>query len=218
MRKTRSVLVVLAILAPTGAGAQEVWDKPTYGTAYLKAGFQPDPHQVEMRAGGDIDVAPILGGECKGHIASSPDYSLTYGSGQHPFAIFVEGQADTTLVVRDPSGSWYCSDDFNGSNPAVVLDNPVPGPYQIWVGVYAADGGNPEVALLVTAPLEEEAPSGEGPDIEWGDNTSRFAGDGQCDDPRFAGPGTRHPLLARDRYHDADDCRRLFEEGRIYLR
>ena len=217
MRITVSVLGILAVLAPMGASAQKVWDEPAYGVVYLRAGFEPDPHQVDLRAGGGIDVTASLGGECKGFIASSPDYSLTYDSSEHPLAIFVDSQADTTLVVRDPGGSWLCSNDFNGHNPAVIVAEPGPGPYQIWVGVHDADGGNPEAVLFISAPIEE-ASSGDGPGIEWGDNTSRFAQDGQCDDPRFAGPGTADLLVDGDRYHDAADCRRLFEEGQIYVR
>ncbi len=54
--------------------------------------------------------------------------------------------------------------------------------------------------------------------IEWGDNTSEWANDGECDDPRFAGPGAAETLLDEDRYHDGNDCRRLYQEGRLYLR
>ncbi len=53
--------------------------------------------------------------------------------------------------------------------------------------------------------------------IEWGDNASRYASDGICDDPRFAGPGMSGTLLEGDLFHDAEDCRRLYEDGRVAL-
>ena len=55
-------------------------------------------------------------------------------------------------------------------------------------------------------------------DPDFGDDTSRWANDGECDDPRFEGTGTAHTLLVEDRGHDAADCRKLFGTGRIALR
>lgn len=53
---------------------------------------------------------------------------------------------------------------------------------------------------------------------DFGDNTSRWANDGECDDPRFEGEGSAETLLDGDNGHDATDCRSLFGEGRIALR
>ena len=55
--------------------------------------------------------------------------------------------------------------------------------------------------------------------IDFGDDTSLYANDGECDDPRFEGPGmTTTPLLDSDRMHDATDCRTAYEAGEIRLR
>jgi hypothetical protein len=55
--------------------------------------------------------------------------------------------------------------------------------------------------------------------IIWGDDSSRYSKDGECDDKRFAGPGmTDTPLLDSDVKHDATDCRAAFEQGRLHLR
>ena len=55
--------------------------------------------------------------------------------------------------------------------------------------------------------------------IQWGDDSSRYAKDGECDDKRFAGPGmTDTPLLDSDIKHDATDCRAAFNQGRLWLR
>lgn len=54
--------------------------------------------------------------------------------------------------------------------------------------------------------------------INFGDNESQWAGDGECDDPRFAGEGmTETPLLAKDAYHDADDCLAAWRTGGLRL-
>ena len=49
----------------------------------------------------------------------------------------------------------------------------------------------------------------------FGDNTSEWAFDGECDDPRFTGPGVDEILLDEDLGHDAADCQALFDKGRI---
>ena len=54
--------------------------------------------------------------------------------------------------------------------------------------------------------------------VSFGDNTSSYADDEICDDPRFEGPGAASTLLDSDRERDAADCRALFEAGKITLR
>ena len=54
--------------------------------------------------------------------------------------------------------------------------------------------------------------------IMWGDDSSKFSKDGECDDKRFTGPGmTDTPLLDSDIKHDATDCRAAFSQGRLQL-
>ena len=55
--------------------------------------------------------------------------------------------------------------------------------------------------------------------IQWGDDNSRFAKDGECDDKRFVGAGmTSTPLIDSDIKHDATDCRAAYTQGRLELR
>jgi len=54
-------------------------------------------------------------------------------------------------------------------------------------------------------------------DIDFGDDTSSWANDGECDDPRFEGPGAAAVLLDGDLGHDATDCRALYESGEVSL-
>ncbi|HTM78773.1 MAG TPA: hypothetical protein VL133_14230 [Devosia sp.] len=53
--------------------------------------------------------------------------------------------------------------------------------------------------------------------INFGDNTSSYANDDQCDDPRFQGPGADTVLLDSDLRHDRDDCKAAFEAGTVVL-
>lgn len=52
---------------------------------------------------------------------------------------------------------------------------------------------------------------------DFGDDSSEWANDGECDDPRFTGPGSAAELLDVDRMHDATDCRTAFEDGKVTL-
>ena len=49
--------------------------------------------------------------------------------------------------------------------------------------------------------------------IDYGDNTSQWSNDGECDDPRFFGSGVASELLDEDIGHDANDCRAAVEAG-----
>lgn len=54
--------------------------------------------------------------------------------------------------------------------------------------------------------------------INFGDDSSEWANDGECDDARFTGPGlTSTPLLEEDVLADATDCRAAYEAGRLFL-
>lgn len=55
-------------------------------------------------------------------------------------------------------------------------------------------------------------------DVDFGDNSSSYANDNICDDPRFEGPGVASTLLDSDRRADAEDCRAAYEQGTITLR
>lgn len=57
-----------------------------------------------------------------------------------------------------------------------------------------------------------------GSNVDFGNNSSQWANDGECDDPRFEGNGMATVLVEADRGRDAADCEALFEAGRIQLR
>lgn len=69
-----------------------------------------------------------------------------------------------------------------------------------------------------TIRLAPEATPGPATAIDFGDDSSTWSGDGECDDPRFGGDGmTSTVLLETDRRRDATDCSAAFEAGTIYL-
>ncbi len=121
--------------------------QPRYRTFNLTANFQPDPQSVNVTAGGDGDASG-LGPGCLGVIDwSKPDVDLNYNAGQFILSIWAESGADTTLVIYDPAGNWYCNDDFRGVDPAVRFNNPLSGNYNIWIGTF---GGLADARLYIT--------------------------------------------------------------------
>jgi len=77
-----------------------------------------------------------------------------------------------------------------------------------------ADAQDQKLAL---AGGQAGAPGTAAPDF--GDDSSQFSKDGECDDKRFEGPGmTNTPLLDQDVGHDASDCRSAFEQNRLTVR
>jgi len=112
---------------------------PTFGSVELVSGFQDDPHNEAIVAGGDVDAAAALGGPCLGYVATAPDFRLNYTAGQYNLRIFFTGESDTTLVINAPDGQWYCDDDSGGNlHPMIDFTPPLDGQYDIWVGSYEA--------------------------------------------------------------------------------
>ncbi|WP_198650456.1 hypothetical protein [Saccharospirillum mangrovi] len=221
----QTALGVLLSASVTGIAHAVDWsEEPTYGTVNLDVGFLPDPYVISLTAGGS-DSASEAHSSCSGYISDAPDVDLNYDAGNESLSIYVESDADTTLVVYDADGNWHCSDDYAsdaaGTNPGLVLTNPSSGNYNIWIGTYEV-GELPSAVLKISElpPAWESSSSSvsSADDIEWGDNTSEWANDGECDDPRFAGPGAAAGNNASDRYHDANDCRMLYQSGELYLR
>lgn len=70
-------------------------------------------------------------------------------------------------------------------------------------------------AFGLTAACVDEQPSVQTTAVYFGNDSSRWAFDGECDDPRFRGRGMAVTLLAEDAFRDATDCRILFQTGNI---
>lgn len=104
---------------------------PVFGFVDLRAG---EERSLNVRAGGAFDGSRI-GATCSvGLFTEQPSIALRYVAGGLPLNISVGSQADTTLIVRAPDGSWHCNDDAEGYNPRVTWEGPASGTYLIWVG------------------------------------------------------------------------------------
>lgn len=133
--------------APQQAQQYPDWRaEPRYATVNLRAGFEPDPREVPVEAGGDREATGV-GPECAGWIDFfRPDVDLNYTNGQFPLYISVFASTDTTLVMNDPAGNWICNDDLEGVHPGIVIQRPASGNYNIWIGTF--ERSSPQRATL----------------------------------------------------------------------
>lgn len=121
-----------------------------YGDVPLESGFAPDPFLLDLTAGGAADAATLATG-CAGAIGTRPDVRLVFEAGVLPLNVFAYAFGeDLTLVVRDPSGRYRCDDDFEGLWPAVLIDRPASGTYEIWVGVWGDAGAYADATLAIS--------------------------------------------------------------------
>lgn len=138
--KLAVVLSVLSSFAATSAFAQgrlDVSRAPNYGARTIAPGFTPDPIQVQVTSGGNLNVAAMnLAPGCTGFATASPDFNFTLSANDSFLRVFVEANDDTTLIINKPDGSWVCADDTYGTNPGIDLSNAPRGLYNVWVGSY----------------------------------------------------------------------------------
>lgn len=66
--------------------------------------------------------------------------------------------------------------------------------------------------------LQSDSSIAECREINFGDNSSEWANDGECDDPRFAGRSAAEIMSFGDIGRDAKDCRAACEKGQIWMR
>lgn len=144
------------------AAASEELDGEDYADFLIEAG--PLDTLTGTGISGGSDSADRFGEACRGYIHSEPEHLLTLTSAR-TLSLRVESEADTTLVLRGPAGT-FCDDDGGGDlNPSIDA-HLVPGEYQVHVGdfgdyerytLYISDqmeGG------LTTSTPAQESPTG----------------------------------------------------------
>jgi len=163
--KTLAAAAAIGLMA-TPAAAQQLNSgaNGVYGQVRLNAGYQPDPYNATVTAGGAYDSSQ-LGETCRGYIDTRPTFTLRYRAGDMPLYIAAVSDADTTLTIRGPNGQWYCDDDSGGNlNPLVNFSDPASGRYQIWVGRYGVQSETASAVLHISEIGGPSGGAGDGPD------------------------------------------------------
>jgi hypothetical protein len=105
----------------------------------LTPGFQPDPMTARGTAGG-FTMANTLNRNCRGRIPDAPQHTVTLQNDFRYLRVLVHSTEDTTLVIRQPDGTYRCEDDSEGLNP-IVGGAFGPGEYQIFIGTFTGSQG-----------------------------------------------------------------------------
>jgi len=121
---------------------------PAFGTFTLQSGFTPDPYQINVVAGGSNDASNWSNGTCAGFVADAPDVRLHFQGGAFNEINFSTlSSSDTTLVINDPNGDWWCNDDGGNGLNALLSFVPISGQYDIWVGTYGSSTADATLAI-----------------------------------------------------------------------
>ncbi|MEM1116956.1 MAG: hypothetical protein AAF845_06625 [Bacteroidota bacterium] len=132
-----SIPLGLALVTALVALPAEAQPRPGAAAAHTLAAAA-SPSSVAVQAGG-ADRNAVPGSGCSGFINNAQPTATVQFDGDGPLAIYATSDTDTTLLVADPSGRWHCSDDANGSNPAVTFARGSAGDYTVWVGTFSPD-------------------------------------------------------------------------------
>lgn len=163
LRCVAAMAVICMAATPAYAQNLNTGATGTFGQVRLNAGFEPDPHSVTVNAGGAIESTRANADCGAGFIAQRPSYSLRYTAGEYPLYISAQSDADTTLAVRAPNGSWSCDDDSGGAlNPLVSFTSPASGRYQIWVGRFGVQNETTSAVLSISEVGGPQTAVGEG--------------------------------------------------------
>ena len=125
-------LVAALTLAATSAAAQPNRNGAPSATVDASPGAAVE---LAVQAGGD-DRNAVPGSGCSGYITNGAATAAVQWTGSGPLSVYATSSTDATLLVADPDGRWHCSDDANGSDPAVTIAQPKAGTYLVWVGTF----------------------------------------------------------------------------------
>ncbi len=138
-------LTALALAAPAArtraqGGLRIGGSTANFGVFDLFGGFVPDPAAYSVTSGGGLDASSLgLAPNCRGYVTAQPDVIVRYANPAGWVRFYVRAPGDTTLVINDARGHWWCSDDEGGDrNPMIDLSGPPGGQYDVWVGSYRA--------------------------------------------------------------------------------
>src|SRR5438552_1332218 len=110
-RLALGVAAVACSVATEQAQCPNLSSNPISGRIELREFFLPHPHRRNVTAGGGLDLSRCRQ-NWKGWVSNSMDVQLHYRtSGGQSLTFTIESEADTILLVNDPSGTWHFDDD-----------------------------------------------------------------------------------------------------------
>ncbi|MCC5997265.1 MAG: hypothetical protein JJU18_12950 [Oceanicaulis sp.] len=135
------------------ANTVDINAEPLFGAATLAAGFLPDPHEMDVEAGGPLRArdAGVTGPDlwCPGHVTREPTANLFWDGDDGDLFIWAHSDVDTTMSINLPDGSWICDDDSAGNlDPGLIIPGALSGRYDIYVGTFSQGSAGAAARLL----------------------------------------------------------------------
>lgn len=152
------VVAAIALMLPTAfVAAQDDTLDPAGNPNYAIVGIDPNffelmdgsPAVIGIVSGGTVD-ASTADPACRGFVTSTPDLVLVWAGEAATLRLFFNSLGDTTLIVNQPDGTYVCSDDGDGLNPVIDINNPTEGEYAVWVGSFSNSALNPGYFFATT--------------------------------------------------------------------
>ena len=123
----------------------------------------------------DFDIAPeaaIPQAGCPGRFTLGAPDAVVDASGGGTLRIWSRSEIDAVMVVMAPDGTVECSDDVDGIDPAVQIEQ-ASGRYAVWLGAFAETPSLPLVATLYAGAPSPPETTAEVPLITFGDGSDR---------------------------------------------
>lgn len=129
------------------ATAEPAVGRVTYGPQTVS-----DPRIIFDILPSQTEAFGIVAG-CAGFITPErPDVVIDVEAGLPQLMIYAVSEGDAALVVQGPDGNILCNDDFEGLNPGVMMQSPMPGAYAVFAGSYTGNGGLATLGVTIASP------------------------------------------------------------------
>jgi len=129
----RTAITLVAALCVALVSSESWAQGGTYGGGVIAPGSPP---LTLAGTSGGPRQARSMGGNCRGTIAVRPDHVINVVTPMQVRFEVLNAGGDTTMVVVGPSGVFCDDDSGNGLNPRVIQQL-MPGQYQVYIGTYA---------------------------------------------------------------------------------
>jgi hypothetical protein len=150
VRLAVGIAAIMLSTASAQAQCPNLDTRPISGRIDLREFFQPDPHRRRVTAGGRLDLSRCRP-NWKGWVSGAMDLQLFYRtSGRQSLTFTIESDADTVLLINDPTDTWHFDDDSGpGLNGRIRFVRARDGRYDIWVGMFSS-GRSEDARVLIS--------------------------------------------------------------------
>ena len=131
------------------------------GTINLGAGRITLPYPFTISASGSggynlrdcgLEGEGLTGFTGDALINARPELVMHWMGGPPQLTISFENEADTLLLVSDPEGRWLFNDNGQDQNPQIIIPDPAPGDYAIFVGSHGSLSQTRPGMLTISGP------------------------------------------------------------------